>query len=114
MRVKGGKAPRRAKNRLRKEVEGFWGGRSKLWKTIIQVERRSKQQAFYGRRQKKRDARRLWIERIAAACKMNGTSYSKLIGKMRVKNIVLDRKILADLSVRDPKAFTKVVETAMA
>jgi large subunit ribosomal protein L20 len=114
MRVKGGKGPRKSKVRVFKEAEGFWGGRRKLWKTVMQVVRRAKHVAFVGRKQKKRDMRRLWIERINAAARMNGMSYSKLVGALKKKNIEIDRKSLADVAVRDPKGFAKIVETAKA
>ena len=114
MRVKGGKAPRRHKVRVFKEAEGYWGGRHKLWKTVMQVVRRAKHVAFVGRKQKKRDMRRLWIERINAAARQNGISYSKLFGALNKKKIAIDRKSLADIAVKDPKTFAKIVATATA
>jgi len=70
--------------------------------------------AYNDRRNRKRDLRRLWIVRINAAARMNGTTYSRLISALRKSEVILNRKMLADLAVRDPKAFTKVVETALA
>nr|HPR35845.1 50S ribosomal protein L20 [Anaerolineaceae bacterium] len=70
--------------------------------------------AYNDRRNRKRDLRRLWIVRINAAARLNGTTYSRLISAMRKSEVILNRKMLADLAVRDPKAFTKVVETALA
>jgi large subunit ribosomal protein L20 len=70
--------------------------------------------AYNDRRNRKRDLRRLWIVRINAAARTNGTTYSRLISALRKSEVILNRKMLADLAVRDPKAFTKVVETALA
>jgi large subunit ribosomal protein L20 len=70
--------------------------------------------AYNDRRNRKRDLRRLWISRINAAARINGTTYSKLIAALRNSDIILNRKVLADLAVRDPQAFTAVVETALA
>jgi large subunit ribosomal protein L20 len=70
--------------------------------------------AYNDRRNRKRDLRRLWIVRINSAARMNGTTYSRLISALRKSEVILNRKMLADLAVRDPKAFTKVVETALA
>ncbi len=70
--------------------------------------------AYNDRRNRKRDLRRLWISRINAAARINGTTYSKLIAALRRSDIILNRKVLADLAVRDPQAFAAVVETALA
>lgn len=112
MRVKGGKAPRRAKKRILKQARGFYGKRSSCWKTARQVVRRSKQQAYTGRKLRKRQLRALWITRIAAATRMRGMSYSHFIGGLVKAEIALDRKVLAALAVHDPKAFDAVVEAA--
>ena len=112
MRVKGGHAPRKSKNRLFKEAKGFWGGRRKLWKTVMQVVRRSHQQAFTGRRLRKRDFRRLWITRINAAARQQGMSYSQFMHGLSAAGIELDRKVLADLAVRDEEAFRRFAELA--
>ena len=109
MRVRGGKAPRRSKNRVFKEAKGFWGGRRKLWKTVMQVVRRSHQWAFYGRKDKKRDFRALWITRINAALRNRGLNYSQFMGKLAKANIALDRKSLADIAYHDPAGFDKIV-----
>ncbi|MEZ0230708.1 MAG: 50S ribosomal protein L20 [Planctomycetota bacterium] len=109
MRVRGGKAPRRAKNRLFKEAKGFWGGRSRLWKTVMQVVRRSHAEAFKGRRHRKRDMRALWIVRINAALRQRGLNYSQFMGKLAKANIALDRKSLADIAYHDPAGFDKIV-----
>ena len=110
MRVKGGKGPRRSKNRVFKEAKGFWGGRRKLWKTVMQVVRRSHQFSFRGRRERKRDFRALWIVRVNAAVRSRGMTYSRFIHKLHAANIQLDRKSLAEVALKDPKAFDKIFE----
>ncbi|RMG11060.1 MAG: 50S ribosomal protein L20 [Planctomycetota bacterium] len=109
MRVKGGSAPRRSKNRILKQARGFYGKRKNCWKTARQVVRRSKQQAYVGRKLRKRDNRSLWITRISAALRARGHSYSRFMGALAKSDIALDRKILADIAVRDPQAFDAVV-----
>jgi large subunit ribosomal protein L20 len=111
MRVKGGSAPRRSKNRIFKQAKGFYGKRHSCWKFALQIVRRSKQQAYAGRKVKKRDLRSLWITRLNAAARMRGLSYSRLIHGLGKANIELDRKVLADLAVHDPASFDAIVET---
>ena len=111
MRTKGGKAPRRAKNRILKEAKGFWGKRNNCWKMARIAVRRSKQQAFTGRKLRKRDMRSLWIQRINAATRMRGLNYSRFINGLGKANIEIDRKILADLAVRDPQAFDAIFDS---
>jgi len=114
MRVRGGKAPRRSKNRVFKEAKGFWGGRRKLWKTVMQVVRRSHQWAFRGRKMRKRDMRALWIVRINAALHQRGLNYSQFMGKLAKANIALDRKSLAEIAYHDPAGFDKIVATVQS
>jgi large subunit ribosomal protein L20 len=111
-RAKRGFKARRRRNRIRKEAKGFRGGRSKLWKAMVEAVHHAWRFATRDRRMRKRDFRRLWIVRINAAVRPHGLSYSKLIGNLNRKNVELDRKILADLAISDPAAFKKVVETA--
>ena len=111
-RAKRGFKARRRRNRIRKEAKGFRGGRSKLWKAMVEAVHHAWRFATRDRRMRKRDFRRLWIVRINAAVRPHGLSYSKLIGNLSRKNVELDRKILADLAISDPAAFKKVVETA--
>lgn len=113
MRVKGGHAPRKSKNRVFKEAKGFWGGRRRLWKTVMQVVRRSHQFAFVGRRHRKRDMRALWIIRMNAALRSRGVTYSQFMGRFAKSGIALDRKALADVALRDPAAFDKIVAQVM-
>lgn len=111
-RVKRG--PRRARRRKKilQQAKGYYLTKSKLHRQARQAVRRAMEQAFTGRRLKKRDFRSLWIVRINAACRENGVSYSRLIGGLRQAGIELDRKILADIAVRDPKGFTALAAAA--
>lgn len=105
----------RRKNRRKKILrlaEGYWGGKSRQHRTAkIQVEK-SLQYAYRDRKQRKRQFRRLWIVRINAAARQNGTTYSALIAGLKNAGCDLDRKVLADLAVHDPKAFSELVELA--
>jgi len=100
------------RKKILKLAEGYWGGKSRLHRIAkIQVEK-SLQYAYRDRKQRKRQFRRLWITRINAAARQNGTTYSVLIAGLKDVGCQLDRKVLADLAVRDPKAFSQVVELA--
>lgn len=113
-RAKGGYKTRNRRNRIRKAAKGFRGGRSKLWKATVEAVHRKWRYAFFHRRKRKGDFRGLWIVRINAAVRELGFSYSKLIAGLAKANIVIDRKILADLAISDPNAFKKIVEAAQA
>jgi large subunit ribosomal protein L20 len=113
-RAKGGFKSRHRRNRIRKAAKGFRGGRSKLWKAVIEAVHRKWRFALFHRRKKKSDFRGLWIIRINAAARALGLSYSRLIAGLDKANVKLDRKILSDLAISDPKAFEKVVEAARA
>ena len=113
-RAKGGFKSRHLRNRIRKAAKGLRGGRSKLWKAVIEAVHRKWRFALFHRRKKKSDFRGLWIIRINAAARALGLSYSKLIAGLDKANVKLDRKILSDLAISDPKAFEKVVEAARA
>jgi large subunit ribosomal protein L20 len=113
-RVKRGFKARRRRNRVRAHAKGFRGGRSKLWKAMIDAVHHAWRYATRDRRRRKRDFRKLWIVRINAAARTAGISYSKLIGGMKKHNIEIDRKILADLAISDPAAFKQVVAVATA
>ena len=101
---------RRKKNRYFKQAKGFWGGRSKLWRTVRETLLRAWAYSTRDRRAKKRQFRRLWIIRINAAARLNGITYSRLINGLKLAGINLDRKVLADMAVRDPAGFRSVVE----
>ena len=107
-RVKRGVKARQRRNKVLKAAKGFRGGHSKLYKTAFITLSRAKMFAYRDRRTRKRDFRHLWITRINAAARENGLSYSKLMGGLHKAGIDLDRKILADMAVRDPAAFAQV------
>ena len=113
-RAKGGFKSRHRRNRIRKHARGFRGGRSKLWKAVVEAVHRKWRYALFHRRKRKSDFRGLWIIRINAAARALGISYSRLIAGLDKANIKLDRKILSDLAITDPNAFQKVVEAARA
>ncbi|MDX9865607.1 MAG: 50S ribosomal protein L20 [Anaerolineaceae bacterium] len=111
-RVKGGPSAHQRHKKVLKITKGQYGSRSKLFKRANEAMLKSLWYAYRDRRTRKRDLRRLWITRINAAARLNGMTYSKFIHAMRTADIQLNRKMLADLAVRDPQAFTVVVETA--
>lgn len=112
MRVKRGSNRKDHRKKILNLAEGYWGGKSRLHRTAkIQVEK-SLQYAYRDRKQKKRQFRRLWITRINAAARTNGMSYSTFISGLKEAGCELDRKVLADLAVRDPQAFGQLVELA--
>ena len=113
-RVKGGTVTRRRHKKVLAHNKGNLGTRHRLFKRANETMLKSLWYAYRDRRTRKRDLRRLWIMRINAASRTNGLSYSKFIYAMKVANIQLNRKMLADLAVRDPKAFSSVVEKAKA
>lgn len=112
MRTTKGAARRQAKKRLFKRAKGYRGGRGTLLRTVKETLFRSDAYAFRDRRAKRRTLRRLWILRINAAVREQGMRYSEFIHGLDKANIRLDRKILADMAVRDPEAFGQVVELA--
>ncbi|OQX74973.1 MAG: 50S ribosomal protein L20 [Campylobacteraceae bacterium 4484_4] len=114
MRVKTGFVRRRRHKKLLKQARGFYSGRRKHFRKAKEQLERSLVYAYRDRRQKKRDFRQLWITRINAACRLNDISYSRFIHGLKKANIELDRKILADMAMNDPAAFTKVAEAAKA
>ena len=111
-RVKGGTDTRRRRNRVLKLAKGYYGAKSKLFKTAKQAVMKSYMYAYRDRRQKKRDFRKLWIARINAAARLNGLSYSKLMHGLKLAGIEMNRKMLADLAVNDAAAFTVLADKA--
>jgi large subunit ribosomal protein L20 len=93
-------------------AEGFWGAKSKLFRSATEAVDRALKYAYRDRKARKRDFRRLWIARINAAARQNGVTYSRLMAGLAKNGVAIDRKILADLAVTDPAGFTKLVETA--
>ncbi len=111
-RVKGGFVTRRRHNKILKITQGQRMSRHLLWRKANQAMLKSLFYATRDRRQRRRDMRGLWIARINAAARLNGITYSRLMHAMKQSNILLDRKIMADLAVSDPQAFARVVEVA--
>jgi len=110
-RVTRGFKARRRRNKILKQARGFRGGKSRLFKTATEAVSRALCYSYRDRRTKKRGFRRLWIIRIGAAAKMNGTNYSRLIAGLKNADIELDRKVLSNLAIVDPHAFSEVVKT---
>ena len=113
-RVKGAKMTRKRRNKTLKLAKGYFGAKSKHFKMAKQAVMKSGQYAYIGRKQKKRDFRRLWITRISAACKMNGINYSSFMNGVNKAGINLNRKMLSEIAISDPAGFTAIVEKAKA
>ena len=113
-RVKRGIRTRARHHKILKAAKGYWGHKSKLFKVANQQVLKSGNYAYRDRRNKKRDFRKLWIQRINAACRVNGLSYSRLMHGLKLAGIEVNRKMLADLAIADPQAFTQLVDTAKA
>ena len=113
-RIKGAIMTRKRRNKVLKMAKGYYGSKSTLFKTAKQAVMKSGNYAYIGRKQKKRDFRRLWISRISAACKMNGMNYSSFINGLKKADINLNRKMLTEIAVADPAAFTALTEKAKA
>ena len=113
-RIKGATMTRKRRNKVLKMAKGYYGSKTKLFKTAKQAVMKSGQYAYIGRKLKKRDFRRLWISRISAAAKMNGMNYSTLINGLKKAGINLNRKMLSEIAISDPAAFTAICEKAKA
>jgi len=113
-RVTRGFKARRRRNKVLKMAKGYRGGKHRLYKTATEAVDRALCYAYRDRRTNKRNFRSLWISRIGAAAKMNGTSYSRLIYGLKGAGIELDRKVLSNLAIVDPNAFSEVVKAASA
>lgn len=112
-RVKGALATRKRRKKTLKLAKGYFGAKSKLFKTAKEAVMKSGNYAYIGRRQKKRDFRRLWITRISAACKLNGINYSSFMNGLNKAGITINRKMLADFAVNDAAGFTTLVKAAV-
>ena len=112
MRVKRGFKARKRRKKVLKLAKGFRGGRSKLFRTAADAVDKALMYAYRDRRARKRDFRRLWIARINAAARMNNLSYSKFIHGLKLADVRLDRKVLAELAVSDPSGFSKIANLA--
>ena len=111
-RARGGFKTRRRRNKVLKLAKGYWGGRRKLFRTAQEAVDQALRYSYRDRRARKRDFRRLWIVRINAASRQNGLSYQLFISGLKRAGILLDRKVLADLAVKDAAAFTRLVDIA--
>ncbi len=111
-RVKRGTRARKRRKRILKQAKGFWGRRSRIFRTAKEAVDRALRYSYRDRRVRKREFRRLWITRINAAARANELSYSKLIKGMKNSQIALDRKILAELAIEDPVGFSEVARLA--
>lgn len=111
-RIKGGMNARKKHNKVLKLAKGYRGARSKQYRVAKQSVMRALATSYRGRKERKRQFRRLWIARINAAAHLNGLNYNKLIHGLKVANINMDRKILADLAVNDANAFAQLVDIA--
>ena len=113
-RVKGALMTRKRRNKVLKFAKGYWGSKSKHFKMAKQAVMKSGQYAYIGRKQKKREFRRLWITRISAGCHANCINYSTFMNGLKKANINLNRKMLSELAIADPAGFTAIVEKAKA
>lgn len=111
-RIKGAMMTRKRRKKTLKLAKGYWGSKSKHFKMAKQAVMKSGNYAYIGRKHRKRDFRRLWITRISAACKLNGTNYSTFMNGLKKANIALNRKMLAEIAISDPAAFANLVEKA--
>ena len=110
VRVKRGNVARKRRKKILKMASGFRGAHSRLFRVANQQVMKSLRYSYVGRKRRKRDFRKLWITRINAAAKLNGLNYSTLISQLKKSNIGLNRKMLSQLAIIDPTAFTKIVE----
>lgn len=111
-RVKGALATRKRRKKILKLAKGYFGGKSRLYKTANEQVMKSLVYAYIGRKQKKRDFRKLWITRISAAAKLNGMNYSTLMHGLKKAGINMNRKVLSEMAINDAAAFTALCETA--
>src|SRR5579884_4434361 len=114
VRARSGKTVLRGRKRMRRLTKGFRLSRHNLYRQAVVTLIRSRVYAFRDRRVRKREFRRLWIVRINAACRMRGTRYSEFMAGLQRAQVALDRKTLADIAIKDPETFTKLVELARA
>ena len=113
-RIKGAMMTRKRRNKVLKMAKGYYGSKSKLFKTAKQAVMKSGNYAYIGRKQKKRDFRRLWITRISAGCKANGMNYSTFMNGLKKAGVTLNRKMLSEIAIADPAAFTALTDQAKA
>ena len=107
-------ASHRRRKRFLKLAKGYWGARKNVWRIAKHHIEKGLQYAYRDRRLKKREFRKLWIVRINAAARINGTTYSRLIHALKMKNIIINRKVLADFAMNQPDVFAKIVNQAVS
>jgi len=113
-RVKGALSTRKRRNKILKLAKGYWGAKSKHFKMANQAVMKSLTYAYVGRKRKKRDYRKLWITRINAGCKANGMNYSRFMHGLKLSGIDLNRKMLSEMAIHEPEAFSQLCGTAKA
>ena len=113
-RVKGAMMTRKRRNKVLGMAKGYWGSKSTHYKMANQAVMKSLTYAYIGRKQKKRDFRKLWITRISAGCKMNGMNYSNFMHGLKLAGVEINRKMLAEMAVNDKAAFTALTEVSKA
>ncbi len=112
MRVKGGTRTRYRHKKILRQTKGYYGTRHRLFRRANEAWMKAQWYAYRDRRQRRRDLRRLWITRINAAARLNGLSYSRFIHGLKLARVELDRKVLADIAVRDAETFARLMEVA--
>ncbi len=113
-RVKGAMMTRKRRNKILKQAKGYWGSKSTHFKMANQAVMKSLKYAYIGRKQKKRNFRQLWIARISAGCKANGMNYSTFMHGLKLAGIEMNRKMLSEMAIHEPAAFTALCDTAKA
>ena len=113
-RVKGAMMTRKRRNKILKQAKGYWGSKSTHFKMANQAVMKSLKYAYIGRKQKKRNFRQLWIARISAACKANGMNYSTFMHGLKLAGVEMNRKMLSEMAIHEPAAFTALCDTAKA
>ena len=113
-RVKGAMMTRKRRKKVLKLSKAYFGGKSKLFRTAKEAVMKSEQYAYIGRKQKKRNFRKIWITRISAGCRQNGMNYSTFMNGLKKAGITLNRKMLSELAIHDPAAFSTLCEKAKA
>ena len=113
-RVKGAMATRKRRKKVLKLAKGYWGAKSKHYKMANQAVMKSLTYAYVGRKAKKRDFRKLWITRISAGCKANGMNYSTFMHGLKLAGVDMNRKMLSEMAIHSPEAFTQLTEIAKA
>ncbi len=112
MRVKGGIVKHQRRKKILKAAKGYFGSKHRIYRTAKEATMKALAYSYIGRRNKKRDFRKLWITRINAACRLNGTTYSAFINGLKKNNISLNRKMLSEIAISSPEEFAKLVEAS--